>query len=284
VASRDIAFGTDSSKAIEIQVGEKPFRVHVVGSDRASISDAHVTVRSATGVEIHGIGNTGADGWAELVGLPAGTLLMDVQHGVLGRCFGVPIDSSAEEIEYVLEASGVLELELVDGSELLAGVATRIETKAGLTLGDARQTDDQGHVRYEALGKGAYHLACRRADCWPAVVDEDLAPDEHARVQVQMRRLADLEFTLFSADGLPVSGMTVELTSSEFEVAVETWIQKEMVHAPGGLTTDQRGTIRVEGLPRGIYTWSASMEDQSVDGSFELAPAKENRVSAHLPR
>jgi hypothetical protein len=150
-------------------------------------------------------------------------------------------------------------------------------------LGDARQTDDQGRVRYEALGEGAYHLACRRADCWPAAVDEDLARDEHAWVQVQMRRLADVEFTLFSADGLPVPGMAVELTSSEFDVAVETWIQEEDVRAPGGLTTDRRGTIRVEGLPRGVYTWSVSLGDRSIDGSFELVPGRDNRLSASLP-
>ncbi len=283
VASRDISFGADSNKSIEIRIGEKPFRVHVLDADRAPVSGAYVTIRSATGVEIHGVSNTGSEGWANLVGLPAGNLLMDVQHGVLGRHFGVPMAASMEELEFVLEASGKLELEIVDGAETLAGVATRIETTAGLTLGDARQTDDQGRVRYESLGAGNYHLACRRSDCWPAFVDEDLAPDEHALVQVQMRRLADLDFSLLSADGLPVSGMSVEFTSTEFGLPIDTWIQEERVRAPGGLTTNNEGSIRVEGLPRGEYTWSLIVEGEPLTGSFDLAPAQDNRVLASLP-
>jgi hypothetical protein len=284
LASRDVVFGGDPGKTIELRLGEEPFRVHVVDADRAPVPGAHVTIRSATGVEIHGVSRTSAEGWAELVGLPAGPLRMDVQHGVAGRCFGVPIDASAEELEFVLEATGALWLELVDGDEPLAGVVTRIQTTAGLTLGDARQTDDRGRVRYEALGAGHYHLACHRADCWPTVVDEDLALGEEARVRVQMRRLADLEFTLFTADGLPVSDVEVELVSDEFDVPIEAWIREERIRAPGGRTTDQRGSIRLQGLPRGPYSWSVSAFDPPITGSIDLAAARVNRISALLPR
>ena len=282
VASQDVAFGSDSSKSIEMRVGEQPLRVHVLDTDRAPIPGASVTIRSVEGAEIHGVGKTNADGWADLVGLPSGPLLMDVQHGVVGRRFGVPIDASAKELEFVLEATASLELDLLDGDEPLAGVLTRIQTTAGVTLGDARQTDDQGRVRYESLGEGNYLLACHREDCWPSTIDRKLAPGEQARVQVQMRRLADLEFTLFSADGLPVSGVEVELTSQEFDVPVATWIEEERVRAPDGLTTDGRGTVRVEGLPRGSYSWSLSAGGQDLSGTFELAPAKTNQVRAFL--
>jgi hypothetical protein len=282
VASRDMAFGTNSSEAIEIHVGEQPLRVHVVDTDRRPIPDAFVTIRSADGVEIHGVAQTNTDGWAEVVGLPSGPLLMDVQHGIAGRSLGIPIEPAAQEFEFVLEATGAIELELVDGDEPLAGVLTRIQTKSGLTLGDARQTDDRGQVEYEALGEGNYHLACHRADCWPATVDEELSPGERAHVRVQMRRLADLEFTLFTADGLPVSDAEVELVSEEFDASVATWLQEERVRAPGGLTTDTRGTIRVEGLPRGTYSWSLTAAGQALTGSLVLAPAQINRVSAYL--
>jgi hypothetical protein len=207
---------------------------------------------------------------------------MDVTHDVAGRRFGVPIDASVDELEIVLEASGSLELGLVDGSVPLVAVVTSIETTAGISLSEARQTDDQGRVRYEALGEGNYHLACRRADCWPAFVDEELAPGEQARVQVQMRRLADLEFRLLSADGLPVAGMPVELTSMEFDLPVEAWLEEEKVRASRGLTTDHEGAIHVEGLPRGEYSWSSNVDGTTLTGSFELAPAQMNRVMATL--
>jgi hypothetical protein len=284
VASQDVAFGSDTSKSIEMRVGEKPFRVHVVDVDRAPIPGTSVTIRSATGAEIHGVGQTDAEGWADLVGLPSGRLLMDVQHGVLGRSFGVPIDASAKELEFVLEATGSLELDLLDGDVPLAGVLTRIQTTAGVTLGDARQTDDQGRVRYDSLGEGSYHLACHRDDCWPTTVNEELAPGEHARVRVQMRRLADLEFTLLSAEGLPIADVPVEFESLEFELPIDAWLAQERIRAPGGLTTDGRGKVRVEGLPRGTYSWSLTAFEQPLSGSIELEPAKANRASAHLPR
>jgi hypothetical protein len=281
VASREIDFATDSS-SIEILVGEEPLRVHVVDADRAPVPGASIRVRSNDGAESLGLGQTDADGWAELVGLPSGSLLMDVQHGVLGRSFGVPIDASAKELEFVLDAGGSLELELSDGDMPLPGVLTRIQTKAGLTLGDARQTDDQGRVRYDSLGEGSYHLACHRDDCWPTTVDEDLAPGEQARVRVQMRRLADLEFKLLGLDGLPIADVPVEFESIEFDVPIDAWLAAERIRAPGGLTTDKRGTIRVEGLPRGSYSWSLTAFEQPLSGSIELEPAKENRASAFL--
>jgi hypothetical protein len=284
VASKDVAFGSDATKSIEMRVGEQPFRVHVMDLDHAPIPGASVTIRSAAGAEIHGVSQTDADGWADLVGLPSGPLLMDVQHGVVGRRFGVPIDASVKELEFVLEATASLELDLLDGDEPLAGVLTRIQTTAGVTLGDARQTDNKGRARYESLGEGNYHLACHRDDCWPTTVNEDLAPGEQARVPVQMRRLADLEFTLLSPDGLPVADVPVEFTSLEFDVPIDTWLREEKIRAPGGLTTDKRGSIRVEGLPRGKYSWSLTAFVQPLTGSIELEAAKENRAPAYLPR
>jgi hypothetical protein len=284
LASQDVAFDSRASRSIQMRVGEQPLRVHVVDADRAPVPGANVTIRSAVGAEIHGVGQTDAQGWTELVGLPSGRLLMDVQHGVVGRSFGNLIDASVKELEFVLEATGSLELDLVDGDEPLAGVLTRIQTRAGVTLGDARQTDDQGRVRYESLGQGNYHLACHRADCWPTTVDEELAPGEQARVRVQMRRLAGLEFTLLSPEGLPVSGVSVGFRSVEFDVPIDAWLAEERIRAPAGLTTDNRGVIRAEGLPRGTYTWSATVVDQPIEGTLELGPAQENRVSAFLPR
>jgi hypothetical protein len=76
----------------------------------------------------------------------------------------------------------------------------------------------------------------------------------------------------------------VEFKSLEFDVPVDTWLREKKIRAPGGLTTDKRGTIRVEGLPRGEYSWSLTAFDQPLTGSIELEAAKENRNSAFLPR
>ena len=41
--------------------------------------------------------------------------MIDVSHDVVGRRFGVPIEASVDEFEVVLDASGSLELDLLDG-------------------------------------------------------------------------------------------------------------------------------------------------------------------------
>jgi hypothetical protein len=283
LATKDVAFGAESAMAVEIRLGEEQFHVHVVDARGDPIAGAWVTIRSASGEEIHGADTTGPDGWADLGGVPAGPLTMDVQHVVLGVSFGVPVDGSAKELEFILEATGSLELELFDGDEPLAGVLTRVQTRAGLTLGDERQTDDQGRVRYESLGRGNYHLACHRPDCWPTTADEELAPGEQARVRVQMRRLADLEFALRSSDGVPVPGVAVAFHSDEFDVPVDGWLGENRIRAPDGLTTDVRGSIRIEGLPRGPYSWSATVLERPITGSIVLAPAQINQATAFLP-
>jgi hypothetical protein len=163
-------------------------------------------------------------------------------------------------------------------------VVARIETTAGVTLSDAQQSDQDGLVRFERLGEGAYHVACRRADCWPAVVDRGLGADEHARMTVQMRRLTDLELMVFNAAGLPVTGVSLQIRSIEFDASIETWLRDKKIRAPGGLTTDERGKIRAEDLPRGDYTWTVPVDGQDLTGSFRLVAGLTNEVSVYLPR
>jgi len=281
VATRDIDLSAASTR-VEIRVGEEPLRVRVLDVEHAPLLGAWVTIRSADGREIHAVDDTDSDGQAELFGVPEGMALMDVAHGIAGKCFGVPVDPSVGELEFVLEAKGALELKLVDGDLPLSGVAARIETSGGVTLSDARQTDDQGVVRFEPLGEGSYHLACRRGDCWPALVDRSLAADERALVSVQMRRLGDLELTVFNREGLPVSDLELDLRSKEFDVPVEAWLKDERVQGPAALTTDALGKLRLQGLPHGTYTWSVSLDGEPQTGSFTLEPAKSNQVRVTL--
>lgn len=140
-------------------------------------------------------------------------------------------------------------------------------------------TDVNGLVTYQPLGEGGYHIACRSSGCWPAFVDHDLGPEEHARLEVQMRRLVDLELTVVNQDGLPASEIEVELRSAEFEAPVSSWLQGGQACSTTGLTTDRLDKIRIEGLPRGKYTWSVTGGDQDLAGSFVLHHGEVNTVS-----
>src|SRR5262249_28044184 len=144
--------------------------VHVVEADGHALPGAWVRVRSLNGADVQASDDTDSTGTAELFGIHKGAVLLDVVHGIAGARMGVPVDASADELEFVLEARGSLELSLRDGDATLAGVAVWMETTGGVSLSEARQSDDRGTVRFEPLGAGGYRLACQRSDCWPALL------------------------------------------------------------------------------------------------------------------
>src|SRR6185503_15286787 len=117
-------------------------------------------------------------------------------------------------------------------------ILTWIETAEGLALSSQKGTDASGHVLYDPLGEGNYRIAFRRSDCWPAVLETNLGNSEKAARDVQMRRLANLELTALNAKGIPVSGVPISLTSTEFATPVQSWIDGGRVHSRTGLTTD----------------------------------------------
>jgi hypothetical protein len=282
VASRDVLFNNSSTLEIEIRIDEAPMQVRVVDTGGEPLAGAWVTVRSASGVDVHAADDTDSTGNATLHGVPESAVLVDVKHGIAGRRQGISLDARVREHEIVLDARGSLELRLLDGEDPLSVVAARIETSGGVSLSDARQSDTSGLVRFEPVGEGSYRIGLTRSDCWPVVVERSLAPEEHARVDVQMRRLADLDLSLVNAERVPVTGVEVELRSLEFDVPVADWLAAERVR--GSLTSDARGVVHLEGLPRGTYTWSVELDDGSVEGTLELLPAQRNAATARLVR
>jgi len=279
VVTRPVDFDAELHASVTIHLGGEPLRIHVVDPEGVPIAGAWVRTRSSSGEDILGVDDTDSSGWASQIGLPPGMLLLDIEHGSAGKRLGIPIEASAKEIEVVLQARGAIELVLVDGEAPLANVSAQIETSGGVRLGDTKITGAAGEVAFPQLGEGSYHIACRRADCWPVRVDEDLAPDETARREVQMRRLAELEITVLEETGLPVSGVELELESNEFDVQVASWIAAGSVRAPAGLVSDAHGKIRLEGLPRGPYSWSLTLGDRGQSGTLEITPGETNEES-----
>ena len=240
-----------------------------------------MAVRSSAGTELYGTDDTDEEGWASIFGVPEEPVLVDVWHGLTGRRHGIRIDASAPDHAVVLRADSSLELRIVDGGEPLSLVDVRLEVR-GMIQPDRRDTDAHGVVRFESLDEGSYQFDLSRADCWPASVDTRLEAGESVRVEVQMRRLGDLELSVSDRDGIPVPGVRVELIALDLEAGVEPWIRDGSVRSKTGLTTDPRGLIHLDGLPRGPYSWSIARESDALSGTFELVASKINEVRIQL--
>jgi hypothetical protein len=283
LASRDLSFGGAPSLKAEIRLDGKAFRVRVVDGDEAPIAGATISIRSAAGDDIHGVQRTDGDGWASFFGIPSEQLQMDVAHGIAGRRFGVPIDAGLDDLVFVLEADGMLELEVRDGDVPLPGVVIQMQSESGVAMGDRKQTGSDGRARFGPLGEGRYHFGLSGKDCWPTELARDLSPGEQAFVPVAMRRLGDLEINVSRTDGVPISSAPLSLHAEDMASDVAAWIDARAVVAPTGLVTDGRGVMRIEGLPRGRYSWSLASADEPLAGSFELAPGQKNVVRVVLP-
>jgi hypothetical protein len=277
LATREVTFDSDHEE-IEIRLGQEQLRVHVVGADGSPVVGAHVGIRSSDGTEVLGADASDVSGFSRINAVREPPLVMDVKHGLLGTRLGIPTAISKGEIEVVLRAVGHIEAVIQDGEIPLEGVSVRFETPSAIGLGDAQDSDASGLVRFEALGEGRYLLACRRGDCWPASIERELAPDEEARVSIQMRRLASARIEVRDKEGQPVAGLSLDIVSKEFGTPVESWLREGRVQSTTGSKTGADGRVWLQGLPNGPYTWATRHGDEPDEGSFVLTPGDPNEV------
>jgi len=271
---------TDLRNEAQILLGTDPLRVRVVDATQAPLTGAWITLRSLDGNQTLGADDTDEGGWAELAGIPSDRLIADVHHAQAGWRFGVPLDASIREQEFVLDAGGSIELVVTDGVEPLADVTTRLETPLGRGLTRPRDTDVAGRVRYAPLGEGRYRIVCRRSDCWTVVVDVALAAGAEVTPSVTLPRLAEVELLVRSAEGTPLAGAEIELVHQTLGERASAWLEAESVQ--GTLRCAQDGRLALRGLPSGAYTWRIT-KPIFAEGSLRLAPGPNELELRPLP-
>lgn len=180
------------------------------------------------------------------------------------------------------EASGALTLVVRDGDLPLSGASVRLQV--GPTPYNHAVTDGRAQTYFAPLGEGAFKLVLTREACWPVELDVALGAGEQAEPTVQMRRLADLELAVVRQAGLPVACLPVEIRSLKFDVGVQAWLKEGRIRSEGGLTTNAQGEVRVQGLPRGPYSWTATVPGTVANGTFELEPGAPAPLRITLPR
>jgi len=265
VATRRVELAPGATTLAEIRLGEGALRARVVDGERAPVAGAWVVLRDPATGERVSARDTDTDGWANLLGVPERALVADVLHAS-GERYGVALDGGQREHELVLAPEGSIELVFRDGELALEGVETRLETVRGTPLKDVRASDARGVARYEALGAGQYRFGCARVDCWPVSVERALGEGEEARMEVELRRLGELEIKLWSASGGTAGGVELALVCLDLDLDgdVGEWLRAGRIEAPDGLTTKADGTLSLRGLPHGRYAWRVGEEAGEV--------------------
>ena len=251
--------------------GGRSFLARVVNAEGEDMSGIHVHLEDPSQPGSPHTGVTDAEGVAKILGVPESQVVAHLYHTSLGRQFGVPCDATGSEATLVFEGGSSLDLRILDGDEVLPGAQGWILDPFGIPDAEVT-TDEEGRARFAHLGPGRYEVVVDRSDCWRVAMAVDVAEGENART-VQMRRLGDVELEVVTEEGGPVGGLALGLRSLEFGDDVASWISDQRVRCEGGLVTDPRGRLRIDGLPRGRYACSFVGDDGAPQGSeFEVRP------------
>lgn len=268
---------------LTISVGEDTFLLRIVDPDGLPVAGAIVSVLDPRSPAFFANGTTGPNGICELYGIPEHELAITVFHQSQGFLDGVLLDGSAREAEIILENDAGIIIVTMDGDVPVSDVGCHLVNTHGQTSSRSRSTNANGMLEWMGLTSGSYRFGAQRPNCWPITLELEANKDPTPQV-VQIRRLGDLTLELKAENGLPISGQAVDLESVEFSASVATWLADERVQAADGLTSDRKGLIHIQGLPRGTYRWSVTAATgETYSGQAEVHAGEDSTTSIVLP-
>lgn len=222
---------------------------------------------------------TAPDGTAEILCAVGDRVLLVVRKNdqwELGAYRWVAVEDGEVEVEWVLDPSCSLALEVRDGATVLPAVdfVWRVpDSPMGLLRTRAL---NQGGFGVVGLQLGPYRLECVDSAIWfpPQIIE---VGEVMGTVKVEARRRGGLEVEV-RRDGVALVGVDVEVESLDAdwhgERSVARWMAMGAVSS-ASLTTDGDGKVHLRGLPHGRYrvrvSEPAGLLETRVDAGEERA-------------
>ena len=177
-----------------------------------------------------------------------------------------------------MDVREALDVVLLDGSTPCSDVDVRVHAADSDRAIESFTTDAHGRFRVEKL-QGRLALEIRSPGLWPTrpIVETSTS---RTPTKVQVLRTGSVEFSAERADGTPWSGARVDLSCAELGASASQWLAEGKLPRSGALTTDAQGQLRIDGLPRGSYTWAVDDTHGShASGSIDVPPGALGRGS-----
>lgn len=255
-------------------------RVSDRGGDPLQSAEVAITVVPDSGWGA--FGTTDRSGHVELALPPGRTWLAQVRLADGGGVadLEVPRRRSGEDvIDLVLDLPARLTLRYMDRGEPLQGVRGFLFGPSGIRSLAVQGSDLEGRAPTGPIGVGSYHLEVTEQGLWPIFEPLEVRSGVHERT-IDLRRLGGLAIRANLPGGIAVPGVAAALRSVDFEVDVADWIAAGKLPAPaGGLVTDERGELRIGGLPNGAYRYTLVAPDGRVaSGEVDVPPHAEGRA------
>ena len=245
-------------RRIEFAMSPAPLRLRLRDADDAPVAGAQLLLRGiASGVEWRRACATDANGEASLADRGPGELFVAAFHpdGDALPCRRLqPAEIQDGRIEVRMARGIPVELELMDGSDRLAGVELLLEDECGLTMAIGRRLSSaEGRVRFERLAPGEYRVRIDHPGIWPVLQAITVTPSA-SRIALPVRRLGSASVRVRSNHGVPQSGLALELVDETSGARVGEWIRTGALAEPeGGLRTGATGSLVVHAIPHGTY-------------------------------
>jgi hypothetical protein len=283
-------------REITLQPGENVLRVtlddaatavRVVDNELQPVSGVLVTVLApARGLGARIGATTDSDGIAMFPKLEPGVWTIGLEHPGLGAVIGSDVQvagRTGELIEVQFEPTHAVRVRLADGTDAVAGAEIMVFDPRHVYGLFAKTTNSEGEAVQGPVGAGHYLVDIDHPGCWGTTAKVDARADD-GWTEVQVRRLGSLELEVRNAGNVAIAGASVGLESIEFGTDVGSWISEGRVSASHGLATDERGVLRVDGLPRGFYRWSIAIPNAApLAGTVEVPPNAVGRAMIAVP-
>jgi hypothetical protein len=287
LGQRSLRLSEKTHQSVTLELGGVRRRLRLVdarGDPWASCA-VHVSLEGASGW--YATASTDAAGELELGPLEERRVVLSARLGNEGLAYGQVVDletDPARATVVTLELGGRSLLRLVELGEPRAGVHVAYRhASAPHAVEFGYASDETGLIKGPFCAPGTYELRVNHRDYWPGRpslrIDGSSVP-----VVVELYSLGALELTVTEPGGRPIAGARLELAHRELGQRVEEWIAAGLLaRPPGGLRSDENGTIVLAGLPRGTYAWRwIAPGGEVAEGEGVLAPRGRKAVEARI--
>jgi len=195
---------------------------------------------------------------------------------------GVVLSTEPEEVTYA--ESGRIAIRLLDGSDPLAGVSVWLWDGFGLGVGfEPIATDLDGRAGRAGFMEQGFEAEIDQPGLWPRR-QSIVASGSGVEQVVQVRRRGSVVLHA-KRGGLALAGVVLRVESEEFATSVDPWIADGRVTASDARgATDDQGRLRLDGLPRGTYRWSITLDEgATIGGRFDVEPHRRVDVDVLVP-
>jgi hypothetical protein len=279
-----VVIESKSDQRVALVLGGQEHRLRVVDAHGAPLGGTRVELATEEGESPWRARlETDSQGEISVGPITATKLRASLQHPVVGRAYGIPIDLGAharEPIDIPLVAPRNVEVELLEGMEPREGVQFYFDHPSiGIFQRYFWTSGPGGIADCKGFADGDCTIVINSAGYWPTITPVHIVAGMKP-VVIGLNGLGGLRFSAKDRYELPIAGVAIDVRSLDFDASLADWIAAYKVPAPNPDGTDALGQWSVSGLPKGSYTWRAhSTTGEEVTGKCDVRARTVSDVS-----